>query len=84
MFVDHDNYNSAPKLNPFYFKHFDLRDVTFKWYSRNFPSERYNMDWKNKTGLLEPYHHFLGAIGIKSGNATNGISLQKYTTHFHV
>ena len=43
-----------------------------------------NWDSVNEQGLLEPYHHFMDAIGIKYNNATNGISLQKFKEFFPV
>ena len=82
MLLDHDNYNAGPALSPFEFKHFGLRDIIFKWNTKHFPYERYKMDWGKKTGLLEPYHHFLEAIGIKNGNVSNGITLENFINFF--
>ena len=30
MFLEHDNFNGQPNLNPFLFKHFNIKDITFK------------------------------------------------------
>ena len=86
MFLNQENFNGQEDLNPFHFKHFDIKDITFKWYTRCFPSDRYNLKWSEneEQGLLELYHHFMDAIGIKNGNATNGISLQKFRDFFPV
>ena len=43
-----------------------------------------NWDSVNEQGLLEPYHHFMDAIGIKYGNATIGISLENFKEFFPV
>ena len=86
MFLSQDNFNGTVGTNPFLFEHFDIKDITFKWNTRSYPADRYNMKWTgaNVQGILEPYHHFMDAIGVKNGNVTNGISLQKFMDFFPV
>ena len=86
MFVEHNNFIGKANLNPFQFKNLNIKDITFKWHTRSFPADRYNMNWKpaKEQGLLEAYHHFMDAIGIKNRNATNGISLKKFIEFFPV
>nr|CAD2183323.1 unnamed protein product [Meloidogyne enterolobii] len=72
--VDNKDFVGRQKTTPFYFQHFNLRDISITAGGVTFPAAPYSLDF-SKGNCARIYHDMQEAIGYAGSLESNGISM---------
>jgi hypothetical protein len=80
-FVRNSNFVGGKYTTPFYFEHFNIRDIELIANGRIYPQQPYNLDFTNKN-YIRAYHDFQEYLGFAGTSESNGIPYKKFTKGF--
>nr|CAD2168363.1 unnamed protein product [Meloidogyne enterolobii] len=75
--VDNKDFVGRQRTTPFYFQHFNLRDISITAGGVTFPAAPYSLDFP-KGNYARIYHDMQEAIGYAGSLESNGISMFRY------
>jgi hypothetical protein len=73
--------DKSKNATPFYFEHFNIRDIEIIANGRIYPQQPYNLDFGGKN-YIRAYHDFQEYLGFANTTESNGINYKKYPNGF--